>query len=265
MFKTLRSTLFIAGTVSSALVAMPSVSYGIGFTVLAPENFTNIQGNSSPSTTVGTGTAAGTLNSTALDFADKIAVDQIGGFGGFFSSNFISVGGLDNQTIGGSIRQINSRARSQVINLNAVDLNVGVLLRFDYIFAGYIGSGASSNFVIQLTDVFNNSLDFTSVTLDNSITGQPPGFNGRFQRISGRNQTGVILGSALSQFQPGEFTVQIAVDEPTSSNPTNTVAGFNNISIEAVPYEFEAAAGVLLFAGYFAGKRYLKNKKAKSV
>jgi hypothetical protein len=36
-------------------------------------------------------------------------------------------------------------------------------------------------------------------------------------------------------------------------------------TVTPVPYEFETAAGLLVFGGYFAGKRYLKNKvKAKA-
>lgn len=263
MLKTLRNTLFIAGTISSSALLMPGLSYGIGLTVLAPGNFTTIANQSSPSVT-GVATAGGTLNTTALDTGNtRTVANQVGGFGGFFASDFVSVGGLTNTTIGGSVRRQNSAAQSQTFTLGSASLAADLVLKFDFIFAGYIGPSASSNFVIQLADSLGNTENFASTTLINS-NPQPPANNGRFQSTSGIDQIGIISAANLALFAPGNFTVQIVVDEPFSSTPTNTVAGFNNISIQTVPYEFEAIGGIGLLGLFFGVKKVRKNLKAKN-
>lgn len=55
-----------------------------------------------------------------------------------------------------------------------------------------------------------------------------------------------------------DFTVNNAGGSP---NPTGFRSEFS-LDVQPVPYEFETAAGLVVFGGYFAAKRYLKKRKS---
>ncbi|AFY72319.1 hypothetical protein Syn7502_00150 [Synechococcus sp. PCC 7502] len=167
-------------------------------------------------------------------------------------------------------------------------LNVGRITNFNNTGSNTLASAQGINefFTFTLTPDAGFSVNLTSFTLDVS------------RGLLGRGPTVLYLTSSLDGFTNSVSSVNV----PTGLVPQNTSFvipgfGFDSITtpitfniygagasgniaairtlnldnltlggdVSAVPYEFETGSGVLLFAGYFAVKRYLKNKaKAKA-
>ena len=267
MMKAIGKSLFIAGTISSLAAVLPQVSFAIGLTPINVSDFTL-----DTTTSLGVFDKAASptelLDTTLFDTSDKdkAGQDGFGGFNNFFiTGNFLAVGGLGTQTIGSSSRGNNTRVNSQSFTLSAGDLTQDLSIKFDYIFAGYIGRNAASNFNVQLSDG-STVVDFiTPITLTNPTSNQPTNLNGKFQNVSERNVTGVILAADLqAAFSGGgNLFVSINVDEPSSSTTTNTVAGFQNISVQSIPFDFDPSLGIGLLGLGFGLNKLRKNLKAK--
>jgi len=265
MMKSIGKSLIIAGTILSSAVILPQVSLAIGLTNLDPGDFT-LDTGATPSGVIDVASlSGGILNTTALDTGNsRTAAGQsgFGGFGNFFGGNFLAIGGLGSETIGDSTRGINTRANSAVFALTGAALALGLQVSFDYRFAGYIGAAGPSTFLVQLADGVGplaNRLTFTTIALNN----QGVGFSGLFNEASATAFTSTLTAAQLAPFAPGNFFVSINVDEPSSAGATNTVAGFRNITIEAIPFDFEPSLGIGLLGLGFGLNKVRKNWKAK--
>ncbi|MFN9868839.1 MAG: hypothetical protein ACK568_17640 [Pseudanabaena sp.] len=265
MMKAIGKSLFIAGTISSLAAVLPQVSFAIGLTPINVSDFT--LDTTTPSGVFDNAASpTGLLNTTLFDTSDRnqAGQDGFGGFNNFFiTGNFLAVGGLGTQTIGSSSRGNNTRVNSQSFTLSAGDLTQDLSIKFDYIFAGYIGRNAASNFNVQLSDG-SIVVDFITPITQTKTTQQTI-LNGKNQNVSERNVTGVILAADLqAAFSGGgNLFVSINVDEPSSSTTTNTVAGFQNISVQSIPFDFDPSLGIGLLGLGFGLNKLRKNLKAK--
>lgn len=269
MLKTIGSSLFIAGAISSSAVVLPQVSLALGLTPLNVADFT-LDGSTPTGIIDVAASPIGTLDTTAFDAVDRTQAAQagLGGFNNFFTTgDFLAVGGLGTQTIGSSTRGANTRVNSLGFTLSAGDFTEDLLITFDFAFAGYIGRLATSQFNVQLFDG-TNTIDFIAPVQLNNNAGQPSATNGRFRQTATTSVAGIIAAAdlqAVFSSTPGTYFVSINVDEPSSSTTTNTVAGFQNISIQSVPvpFDFEPSLGIGLLGLGFGLNKVRKNLKAK--
>jgi hypothetical protein len=265
----------LAGFISATCIVFPSASYSFSLS-LAPTDFA--RDVSTGSGTVDTASAIGGAlnNSTLENGVTRIRANQTGngGFGNFFTSGtFLSLGGTGTTTIGSSPKLNNTRANSIGFLIDQDTIDKGLQVTFSYIFAGYIGNGATSSFDVQLLDTDSvgtsaNSTNFiTAVTLTNTI--QPTSGSGTFLSSSGTGVTGIIDSATLlgAGYSAGStLYLSLNVNEPSSSNSTNTVAGFQQISVSTVvpvPFEFDPSAGLLLLGAGFGLNKFRKSLKSK--
>jgi hypothetical protein len=71
------------------------------------------------------------------------------------------------------------------------------------------------------------------------------------------------INTFRSLLTPTNNTISFDINNAGRENINPT--GFRSelsLDLQPVPYEFEAATGLLLFGGYFVGKRYLKKRKS---
>ncbi|WP_144050153.1 hypothetical protein [Synechococcus sp. PCC 7502] len=111
-------------------------------------------------------------------------------------------------------------------------------------FARRNGSGPTSLSLFSSLDGFTTAIDTVTGVPANTFPGAPQSFN-----IGGAafdNITAPITFRVVNN--DGASAGRLAIDDLTVKGALT------------VPYEFETGVGVLLFAGYFVGKRYLKNK-----
>lgn len=266
-----RRNIFVTSLIFGSYLIFPQASYAIGVTVLNTSAFT--LDTATPSGTFeASALSTGILNTTAADTgAERTAAIQqgppgLGGFGGFFTSTFLAVGGTSSQTIGASGKRNNTTVNSAIFTLTGTDLTQDLKISLDYIFSGYIGNGVSapSDFNVQLVDVaLGIQTDFFSpVSLNTLSSGATLG---RWNTLQGIGTTGVISGALLTANYTATtqtFYVALTVNEP-SAITTNTVAGFQNVSIETIPFDFDPSAGIAILGAGFGLNKLRKNLKAK--
>lgn len=227
-------TTIFAATVGS-LVASASFAGVASAAVLAPSTFTG------PGT--GGSTTAGAAPGDALN-----TTANPNGFNNFFTGSYVSVGATGNQTIGSSQAGGTSVATSP-ITLTAADIAFGALnIKFDYAFAGTGPVSGADAFTVALLNPAGDNTLGTFFTL--SGANNAPFF------LTGTNVTSTVNISALT---PGSYNIGLIVAE-LGFDAGNSAAGFNNIDVTAVPFEFSPLGLVAVGGAYYFAK---KNKKAK--
>jgi len=270
MIFTKNRSLAIAGVTSILFLSSVGSSNAIGLTILSPSNFT--LDTSTPSGVFDPAASPiGNLDTIFFDTTDRTQAAQalLGGFEDFFTTgNFLAVGGLGTQAIGSSTRAINTRVNSIGFTLSTGDFTQDLLITFDFAFAGYLGRNAKSLFSVQLSDG-SVAVDFiVPIELNNGVdngAGQPILANGKFQSAFSTNATGIITAADLqANFTAGNtFFVSINLNEDSSRPTSNTAAGFQNISVESIPFDFEPSLGIGLLGLGFGLNKVRKNWKAK--
>ncbi len=267
-----RRNIFLSSLIFGSYLIFPQASHAIGLTVLNTSAFTLDAGT--PTGTFDAGALnTGVLNTTVADTGGlrNAATQQgppgLGGFQGFFGSTFLAVGGTGTQTIGASGKRNNTTVNSAIFTLTGADLTQDIQISLDYIFSGYIGSGASapSDFNVQLVDLASGTpTDFFSPVSLSTLSGS--GSLGRWNTSQGIGTTGVISGTDLTATYAAttqDFYVSLTVNEPSATNTTNTVAGFQNVSIQTIPFNFEPSAAIAIMGAGFGLNKLRKNLKAK--
>ena len=267
MSTTMKRNLILAGIISASCVAFPSASHALFFS-LTPSDFSVTAGagsnNADPLQLLNTttGPAVGTLVNSGLQA-------NTGGFNGFFNSTYLSIGATSNQTIGSSLRQVNSTATSTAFALDAAALANGLTIQFNYTFAGYVGT-QTPTFDVSLVNtglfLFQAFPGANGVTLSDTGTASA----GKFNRDPNSGLVTTTIDAAtlasLGATATGGYDITISLTEPAGSASTDAAAGFNAIRVAdaaSIPFDFDPSAGVLLLGAGFGLNKLRKNLQAK--
>jgi len=96
---------------------------------------------------------------------------------------------------------------------------------------------------------------FTSLTLNGNLILVPIATS----NFTGFTSYNIIPATFVSFLIPSNNTVAFTINN--AGGPTGFRAEFS-VDATPVPFEFEPTSGLLLIGGYFATKRFLRNKKA---
>jgi hypothetical protein len=120
--------------------------------------------------------------------------------------------------------------------------------KFGLIFTDYGNANLGDGFVaFVFRDSFNNIIPNSIAPFTN--------LNGGSTGTAPRNA--LFLGFSTTGSDPAIGSATITI-----RNSSADTFSLDDIRTEPVPFEFEASTGLLVVAGYFVGKRYLKNPKA---
>jgi hypothetical protein len=222
---------------TSFLTASSAYSFGLVYDI---NQFNNVQG------LVGVATNAAPINTATFAGGN--------GYGGLFTQNFLLLGATptDTNIPTDSLRNNNSVATSQqLITLTAADIINGVGLSFRF---GYNGNSTG---VVGLSDNDNFAIALIN------ITGGANGVGNFITRNAPIYSTNTAISTILTpviNLQPGTYRLRITVNENADDSDNSTAAGFNNIEIAPVPFEFSPVIGVGLL-----GLAWGANKLRKAV
>jgi hypothetical protein len=185
------------------------------------------------------------------------------GFDNFFvSDDFLLLGAnsTDTNITTDSRRSGNSVATSIPLHLNSSDLNPanGLRVNFNWVFDGNsLGNvNDKDNFNITLT---KNDFSTTATIFDRTVdpSDSLPGYGSGSESVF---LTSADFSSPVNA-TPGDYILQIALNE-NANLIKSSAAGFNQISVAAVPFEFSPTQGLLAIGGLWGISTYLKRKKA---
>jgi hypothetical protein len=177
------------------------------------------------------------------------------GFGGYFTSEFLLLGAqnsdttipLDNQgTINNSRNDSIALSPSFPITQSIINNRTSIRVEFNYAFNGNNSASAFDNFEVQLYDG-SNLVDASPVYSISAPAGYGSG-------------TGKAIFPTSSLLADTNYQLQLTVNESTSTG--SSAAGFNQITVTSVPFEFSPAQGLLAVGGIWGISAYLKRKKA---
>ena len=275
MIFTKKRSLAIAGAASILFLSSVGSSNAIGLTTVPLSSFTNISA----------GAAANNVSSTStLNFsttANSFFPTEVDSFDGFFSTDFISVGAVGANNISSSSRGVNSTIRvasGSGFALSTSDVLQPLRISFNYI---YRGTGDTSttvpNFLVQIFRFANPGVDesispFSTrnvLTVSASLAGLGTTIStnfgpGIFYAFDYR-QTAASADVSLTGLSAGIYGISISLTEPTGglSGVDNQAAGFNQFTVESIPFDFEPSLGIGLLGLGFGLNKVRKNWKAK--
>ncbi len=229
---------------SSAVVAFAPSASALGTIVdLGPGAF-----STGTPTTVGTATGGSPID-------DQAAPD---GFGDAFIDPFLLLGAAptDTDIPGDSLNNANSVATTtSTFNLSSSNLTNGLRIKFNWAFQG------NSTGVAALGDDDNFSIVLAK---SGSLTERASVFS-RNAPDYGFGSESIFIDSSSGIFgalTPGAYSLRITLNENDEGAGLSTAAGFNQITVTAVPFEFSPAMGLLAVGGLFGGSSILKRRKA---
>lgn len=230
-----KSSLFLLAASSILFTGLPAQAINI---TLSPSQFTK----------VGTG---GIVNNNASSTSNINTTAPNDGFGdgtnGFFDSNFLLLGADPEDNITNDSNQDeNSTARSILFNLSEADVAQPIQIKFQWAFRGNslgIADEDQDNFNIRLARSGGGSNVFFS-------RSAPLGYNGN------KNEEYTFAANTLAA---GNYRMTITLNENADTG-TSSAAGFNQIEVQNVPFEFSPTTGLLMVGG-FLGFTYLKKRR----
>jgi hypothetical protein len=230
-----KSSLFLLAASSIVLTGLPAQAINI---TLSPSQFTKL----------GTG---GIVDNNASSTSNINITAPNDGFGdgtnGFFDSNFLLLGANPGDNITTDSNQDeNSTARSTTFNLSTNDVAQAVQIKFQWAFQGNslgIPDEDQDNFNIRLARIGGGSNVFFSKSA-------PTGYGGN------KNEQHTFAADTLTA---GDYRMTITLNENADTG-TSSAAGFNQISVQNVPFEFSPSTGLLMVGG-FLGFTYLKKRR----
>jgi hypothetical protein len=174
--------------------------------------------------------------------------------------------GTDN--ISGSQQGINTSRRLNAASgftISALDIATKPILQvvFNYVFRGIgdAGSVTPPNFSVQLIKFTGVGDAFTLTGNLFSLAATPTG--GGFYQFDNR-AVSQITQFDISGQTAGNFGLRINVNEPNDGGGgDNQAAGFNQFTVEAIPFDFEPSLGIGLLGLGFGLNKVRKNWKAK--
>jgi hypothetical protein len=180
----------------------------------------------------------GTINTTSTP----------NGFGNLFDSPYLLLGADSNQT---ATNGNNADENTTVISNEtfALSSNDYVAFKFDWAFQGNSTQAATDNFILRIvpqgTGAIRTIFQTNAPTEFGVRKGQPVNF---------------APGSITS----GNYKLAIVLNEPALDG-FNSAAGFDNISVTAVPFEFSPTQGLLAIGGLWGISAFLKRRKAAAM
>ena len=184
--------------------------------------------------TIGDNAASGDLAIDNTEFGDIFADGD----------TFLLLGATSaNANIAASSPNVNATATFANFEISSDNVSDGSLnFSFDWAFAG--DNDALDNFFVGIGP--------TGGSVTNFVTFQASYGSGTFDQ-----------SIDISGLTPGNYDLVVSLTE--STGPGNSAAGFDNIAISSVPFEFSPALGLFLVGGLFGGSSYLKRKKAAKI
>jgi hypothetical protein len=264
----------VAGLISASVAVLPQESRAVSFTPV-PSSFTGIQGvvdnAATPGGLLNQNNGTPTIGTNFTVIAQQ-AGSGLGGFAGYFVTDYLALGAVGTSTIGAgptsTTNQITSSAASATFNLLASDFATGIDITFNYAFAGFSANSAVPQFTVTLNSASQGAISFAllpSRALLTPSSGLSPGtFN--------RAPSGIITSSISSidftnnVFTPdsNDFSLVFGLTEPTGSPGTNAAAGFNQFAVtNSVPFDFDPSAGIAILGAAYGLNKLRKNLKAK--
>ncbi|MDJ0898837.1 MAG: hypothetical protein QNJ55_08490 [Xenococcus sp. MO_188.B8] len=168
------------------------------------------------------------------------------GFDNYFNSTYLLLGADNGDTnISDSPASGDSVAfTGNTFEISSTDATNGVTFAFDWAFQG-TESGVQDEFFIS----------FINTTLTQSFdvfNKESPGYGEGTESLF------------LTNLTPGDYELEITLNEAGGRNDDgNTAAGFDNITVSSVPFEFSPSVGLIMMGGIFAFSRYAKSRKVK--
>ncbi|MCA6589725.1 MAG: hypothetical protein IM531_12720 [Pseudanabaena sp. M090S1SP1A06QC] len=259
-------SLAITGATSILFFSSVGASNAIGLTSIPISSFSvTVAGNTSNAAS-----STGTLN-TSSDSEALTGLNATDSFNSFFSSDFISVGALGTDKISGSSQGTNSTIKMNAANaftLTSADLNQPLQITFNYIFRGTADPLLTPpNFLVQLikfTGVGDNSTvarNFLNLTAPDTGTGTYAD-NGSYYAFE-YEQEAFSTSVNTSGLTEGNYGISISLTEPTGGVADNQAAGFNQFSVQSIPFDFDPSLGIGLLGLGFGLNKLRKNLKAK--
>jgi hypothetical protein len=179
---------------------------------------------------------------------------------GFFNDTFLLLGAraIDLTIPTDFNRIVNSSAQTTVpFPLTLGDISSGLRIRYNYAFNG--NSTGDSNFNDQ--DNFGIFLINNASPLQGTgsfITLAAPGGYSRLNNVES-----VLTPSPAAPLQPGNYFLRITVNENNDPFSNSSAAGFNNIIIESVPFEYSQELGLFAVGGLFGAYKLRQRSKTK--
>ena len=197
-------------------------------------------------TTVGTATGG-------VPIDDQAAPD---GFGFAFSDPFLLLGAAptDTDIPGDSLNNANSVATSSTFFLSPSNLSNGTRIKFNWAFQGN-STGDS---------LFSDEDNFSIVLLNTGAPQAASIFSREADDFGSGSESIFIDSTSGTGLTSGVYRLRITLNENDDIFGNSTAAGFNQISVTAVPFEFSPAMGLLAVGGLFGGSSILKRRKAAS-
>ncbi|MBF2097414.1 MAG: hypothetical protein IGQ88_03420 [Gloeomargaritaceae cyanobacterium C42_A2020_066] len=181
--------------------------------------------------TCGTGTVAGTLNTTAFP----------NGFGSFFTTPYGRLGATNAQQATGGIG-FGISTLSTTFTLAGADLTKPLKFTFDYAFAGNSGTNDTFGALLFRPGTIVPVGVFSTNTLTSGVTGQ----------------VAFVDDSLFTT--AGTYTLTFGLIEAIGGG--NSAAGFDNVSIRSVPVP-PGVAGTLLL-GLLTGRKLRQRAKTQA-
>jgi hypothetical protein len=196
--------------------------------------------------------SSGVVNNNASNTESINTGTPTAGFGNFFTSNYLLLGADSTDTItDGNNADTNSSIRSNTTFTLSGTQRIAV--EFDWAFqgdsTGLTGDIDSFNLRLLSINPLTNAVLSSRQLFSNSAAA---GYGSKV------NQIAVALGNS---YPAGTYRLGFTLNENDSTG-TNSAAGFDNISVYAVPFEFSPAQGLLAVGGIWGISAYLKRKKA---
>ncbi|GAB4241879.1 MAG: hypothetical protein Kow0049_30890 [Stanieria sp.] len=168
------------------------------------------------------------------------------GFENHFSQDFLLLGALaDDSTIPtDSLDFGNSRAVSTQFTLSSQDVSEDLNINFKWAFNGNAtgAAGDQDNFTLSIVGPTNQT--FFTKTL--------PGGYGK------DTSTATISANTLTA---GNYRLRINVNENDDFDLHSSAAGFDDIQLASVPFEFSPSQGLLLVGGFWGLSNFIKRRK----
>ena len=266
MIFTKNQSLAIAGATSMLFLSSVGASNAIGLTTIPVSNFTNLTAGSG-ATSIASGS---TLNA---DGSLETTLGTVDSFGGFFTSDFVAVGAVGNQLISDSTRGVNSNLRTTFANgftLSSTDLSQPLRFSFNYAFVGVSDQNITPpNFLVQLIrfsgvgENVSNTRTLLNLAAPVTGTGTIANDGTDFYAFSYKQNAFSIDVSLPVAFTAGTYGFSISLTEPTGDPIGNQAAGFNDFTVQSVPFDFNPSFGIGLLGLGFGLNKVRKNWKAK--
>jgi hypothetical protein len=243
MNKFIPSSLAVCGFALLSAVVPAGMANAVQFNF---DGGTDFDFRADGTTKAGAGTSTATLNTTTGH----------GGFDNFFGNSYGRLGALDSATANNTSdhRGSSSASSKNPVSFTAADLaaNDTIRIQFSYALDGTAG---------------NPGDDEASVFLLDEVAGDTINFGSSINTLSGPAD-GSASGIAVQEFtlpsaqlaEDTDYLVSFQLLEKNDGNANNTAFGFDQVTVESVPFGIEPTAGAAI-VGILAAWKYRQRNR----